>query len=97
MGKIPRTIFLAAPQSPSLRYFEYLFLDHDFDLQYQVEDRFMGVSTSFAIVAIAIACLGLYGLAMFTTETRFKEIGIRKVLGATPGNVIALLTYKPNR
>lgn len=72
------------------RIFEYFFLDEDFDQQYKAEDRFMNVFLFFAVIAVLIACLGLYGLAMFTAEQKFKEIGIRKVLGATPGGLIYL-------
>lgn len=72
------------------RIFEYSFLDNDFDQQYKAEDRFKEVFTFFAFVAIFIACLGLYGLAMFTAEQKFREIGIRKVLGATPGSLVYL-------
>lgn len=70
--------------------FEYFFLDEDYDKQYKAEDRFMNVFSFFAVVAILIACLGLYGLAMFTAELRFKEIGIRKVLGATTKSLVYL-------
>lgn len=73
------------------KIFEYSFLDVNFDQQYKSETRFMSIFTFFAGVAIAIACLGLYGLAMFTTEAKFKEIGIRKVLGATIPSLIILL------
>lgn len=73
------------------KIFEYSFLDIDFDQQYKAETRFMSIFTLFAGIAIAIACLGLYGLAMFTTEAKFKEIGIRKVLGASITSLIVLL------
>jgi putative ABC transport system permease protein len=72
------------------RVFEYYFLDDGFDQQYKAEDRFMRVFTFFAAIAIFIACLGLYGLAMFTAEQRFKEIGIRKVLGASASGLVML-------
>jgi putative ABC transport system permease protein len=72
------------------KIFEYFFLDEDFDQQYKAEDRFLKVFTFFAVIAILIACLGLYGLAMFTAEQRFKEIGIRKVLGATSQSLVYL-------
>ncbi|MEQ8925146.1 MAG: FtsX-like permease family protein, partial [Fulvivirga sp.] len=68
--------------------FDFFFLDNDYDTQYKAEDRFMKIFTAFAIIAIVIACLGLYGLAMFTAEQKFKEIGIRKVLGASIKNLI---------
>jgi putative ABC transport system permease protein len=72
------------------RVFEYYFLDDGFDQQYKAEDRFMRVFTFFAAIAVFIACLGLYGLAMFTAEQRFKEIGIRKVLGASASGLVML-------
>jgi putative ABC transport system permease protein len=74
------------------KIFEYSFLDEDFDKQYKSEERFMTIFTFFACVAIAIACLGLYGLAMFIAEIRFKEIGIRKVLGATSSAIAVLMS-----
>lgn len=72
------------------KIFEYFFLDEEYDKQYKAEDRFMNVFTFFAGVAVFIACLGLYGLAMFTAEQKFKEIGIRKVLGASSINLVYL-------
>ena len=72
------------------KIFEYFFLDEDFDQQYKAEDRFLKVFTFFAVVAVLIACLGLYGLAMFTAEQKFKEIGIRKVLGASSQSIVYL-------
>jgi putative ABC transport system permease protein len=72
------------------KIFEYYFLDEEYDMQYKAEDRFMSVFTYFAGIAVFIACLGLYGLAMFTAEQKFKEIGIRKVLGASSFNLVYL-------
>ena len=72
------------------RIFEYQFLEEDFDKQYKSEDQFMTVFTFFSIVAICIACLGLYGLSMFMAELKLKEIGIRKVLGATEKSLVVL-------
>ena len=72
------------------KIFEYYFLDEEYDKQYKAEDRFMNVFTFFAGIAIFIACLGLYGLAMFTAEQKFKEIGIRKVLGASSLSLVSL-------
>ena len=72
------------------KIFEYYFLDEEYDKQYKAEDRFMNVFTLFAGIAIFIACLGLYGLAMFTAEQKFKEIGIRKVLGASSFSLVYL-------
>jgi putative ABC transport system permease protein len=74
------------------RIFEYQFLDEDFDKQYKAEDQFMTVFSFFALVAIVIACLGLYGLAMFMAELRLREMGIRKVLGATEQSLFMLFT-----
>ncbi len=72
--------------------FEYRFLDEDFDRQYKSEDRFMTLFSFFAATAILIACLGLYGLGMFMSELRFREIGIRKVLGASNSSILTLMT-----
>lgn len=74
------------------RIFEFSFLDQDFDQQYQNEESFSKVFTFFAIIAILIACLGLYGLAAFTAQQKIKEIGVRKVLGATAIGVVFLLS-----
>ena len=71
--------------------FEYFFLDDHFDEQYKADQRFGQVFTLFTSLAILVACLGLFGLASFTTLQRTKEIGIRKVLGASVGNILKLL------
>ncbi len=73
--------------------FEYFFLDEHFNDQYKADQRFGGVFTLFTCLAILVACLGLFGLASFTTLQRTKEIGIRKVLGASIGSILQLL-YK---
>jgi putative ABC transport system permease protein len=65
------------------RPFEYHFLDEDYNSLYKSEQRTAKVFTMFASIAIFLACLGLFGLAAFTTTRRTKEIGIRKVLGAS--------------
>ncbi|MFD0793927.1 ABC transporter permease [Mucilaginibacter litoreus] len=73
--------------------FSYFFLDEFFDRQYRSEQRFGKLFFNFAILAIAISCLGLLGLASYSTYQRTREIGIRKVLGAsTPGIVNMLST-----
>jgi ABC-type antimicrobial peptide transport system permease subunit len=72
--------------------FEYHFLDESLDNLYRVEDRIGTVFKYFTVIAIIISCLGLFGLASFTTEQRTKEIGIRKVLGATIPNILFLIT-----
>ena len=72
--------------------FDYKFLDQDFQAQYVAETRVAVLSRYFAFLAIVISCLGLFGLATFTAEKRFKEIGIRKILGASEFNVIYILS-----
>ncbi len=72
--------------------FEFHFLDDDFQAQYLAERRISVLSRYFGGLAILISCLGLFGLVAFTAERRFKEIGIRKVLGATSGSIIVLLS-----
>ncbi len=72
--------------------FEYSFLDQDFQKNYDTENRRARLINYFTIVAIIISCLGLFGLATFTAEQRTKEIGIRKVLGASVYGVVALLS-----
>jgi ABC-type antimicrobial peptide transport system permease subunit len=71
--------------------FEYRFLDEDFDRYYRAEERMGGLLKYFSILAVFIACLGLFGLASFTAEQRTKEIGIRKVLGARVSQITVLL------
>ncbi len=72
--------------------FTYSFLDQEFDQMYRTEQRLANVFTTFSIIAIVIACLGLLGLAAYTAERRTKEIGIRKVLGANVSNIVGLLS-----
>ena len=71
--------------------FDYHFVDEDYDRLYRAESQLGMLLNVFAGLAVFIACLGLFGLASFTTEQRTKEIGIRKVLGAPVVNIIALL------
>jgi putative ABC transport system permease protein len=71
--------------------FQYTFLDQDFNDMYRAEQRMGGVLRAFAAFAVLIACLGLFGLAAYAAERRTKEIGIRKILGATTPEVVALL------
>jgi len=93
--KIPETIeFLKTtwknfvPEQP----FEYFFLDENFDNLYRAEQRTGDLFRTFSILAIIIACLGLFGLASFSAEQRMKEIGIRKVLGASIPGIFVLLS-----
>ena len=72
--------------------FDYFFLDETFNQQYKNDRLFGKAFTLFAGLAIFIACLGLLGLAAFGTSQRIKEIGIRKVLGASAGNIVLLLS-----
>ncbi len=71
--------------------FEYYFLDENFDEMYRAEESIGTVLKYFTVLAVFIACLGLFGMASFTSEQRTKEIGIRKVLGATVPNITVLL------
>ncbi len=74
------------------RPFEYHFLDEDFNKTYSSELRLGKVLTIFASIAIALACLGLLGLSSYTAKQRIKEIGIRKVLGASVSGIAAMLS-----
>ena len=72
--------------------FTYTFLDEDFDSLYQNEARQGRIFRSFSLLAVFIACLGLLGLASFTAEQRTREIGVRKVLGATASGIVTLVS-----
>ena len=72
--------------------FEYFFLDENFDKLYQSEQKTGQIFTTFSVLAIFIACLGLLGLTIFTVERRIKEIGIRKVLGAPIASIVFLIS-----
>lgn len=74
--------------------FDYRFLDDFFNSQYQAERQFAKIFSLFAALAIFIACLGLWGLASFTTTLKLKEIGIRKVLGASAASIVSLLSWQ---
>lgn len=76
-----------APGAP----FDYSFLDKDYDNLYKNEKQAMTLFTVFSGLAIFIACLGLFGLVAFTTERRAKEIGIRKILGASISGILIML------
>lgn len=72
--------------------FQYTFLDQDFDSQYAADQKRGKLFTSFSVLTVLITCLGLLGLIAFITEQRQKEISIRKVLGASVGRIIPLIT-----
>jgi len=72
--------------------FTYTFMDDQFNSIYRTEQRMGGISLSFSLLAIFIACLGLFGLAAYAAEQRTREIGIRKVLGASVRGIIGLLS-----
>ncbi|POY38563.1 cell division protein FtsX [Solitalea longa] len=72
--------------------FSYRFLDGAFDEMYRSEQHIGKIAIIFALLAIVIACLGLFGLVAYSAEQRTKEIGIRKVLGASAANIIAMLS-----
>ena len=74
------------------RPFEFFFLDDRFDQLYRAEERQAHIIGTFALIAISIACLGLFSLAAFSTEERTKEVGVRKVLGASGINIVVLLS-----
>jgi putative ABC transport system permease protein len=72
--------------------FEFYFLDESIQKQYTDDRKMAGIITSFTIIAMLISCLGLYGLSTYMTERRFREIGIRKVMGASVKEILSLMT-----
>jgi len=88
IGSIKKVYSAAAPDYP----FEYSFLDERFDQLYKTESRQETVLSIFSVIAIFIACLGLFGLASYTAIKRTKEIGVRKVLGSSVQNIVLLLS-----
>lgn len=88
MAELERLYKAAYPGNP----FEFFFVDENYNRQYQTEQQYGTVFMAASLLAIFIACLGLFGLATFTTEQRTKEIGVRKVLGASVGSIVALLS-----
>jgi putative ABC transport system permease protein len=73
------------------RPFDYRFLDEDYDALYRTEQRTAGVFTTFSVLAIVLACLGLFAITAYAVVQRTKEIGIRKVLGANTSGIIMLI------
>jgi putative ABC transport system permease protein len=88
INEIKKIYTEAAPAYP----FEYNFLDERFDQLYKTESRQETVLGIFSVIAIFIACLGLFGLASYTAIKRTKEIGVRKVLGSSVQNIVMLLS-----
>lgn len=74
------------------RPFEYHFLDEDYNALYKAEQRTAAVFTTFSIMAVLLACLGLFALTAYAMVRRTKEIGIRKVLGATVADILSLVS-----
>jgi putative ABC transport system permease protein len=72
--------------------FDYYFLDEVYDAQYKAEERLLKIVQVFTVLTVLIACLGLFGLSAFVIVQRTKEIGIRKVLGASLAQIVALLS-----
>jgi putative ABC transport system permease protein len=88
---------LASLEDPWKTFFpgnpiDYFFLDQFFNRQYESDRQFGQIFSLFTLLAIFIACLGLFGLASFMTVQRTKEIGIRKVMGSSPANIVLLLS-----
>lgn len=89
VAKLDRLWARLAPNRP----FIYSFLDQSFNKQYEADFRFRRLFTAFSGLALFIACLGLLGLATYTAQQRTKEIGVRKVLGASTTNIVRLLSF----
>jgi ABC-type antimicrobial peptide transport system permease subunit len=88
LAKIEGVFKALIPTAP----FDYVFADQEYALKFAAEERIEKLATFFSILAIFISCLGLFGLASFVTEQRTKEIGIRKVLGASVFSLWRLLS-----
>jgi ABC-type antimicrobial peptide transport system permease subunit len=91
---VPHTMGLIEKKWKQLdpnRPFQFLFLDDSYNMLYQQEDRLKTITFYFSFLAVLIGCLGLFGMASFTAEQRTKEIGIRKVLGASVPGIVRLL------
>ena len=72
--------------------FEYRFADDEYEKKFAAEQRVGNVAGVFSVLAILISCLGLFGMAMYVAEQRTREIGVRKVLGASVAGITALLS-----
>jgi len=94
-NRIPATVdYIAKTWDKYIPYkpFDFYFFDQEFDRLYEAEQKTGKLFTLFSVLAIFIACLGLFGLASFTTAQRTKEIGVRKVLGAGTANIVLQLS-----
>ena len=88
LPKIEAAIKNLIPSAP----FDYKFVDEEYAAKFQAEERLSSLATIFAVLAILISCLGLFGLAIYVAEQRTKEIGIRKILGASVTTIIGSLS-----
>jgi putative ABC transport system permease protein len=88
LKKIEQVWHADIPSAP----FEFAFLDNEVQKQYEAEITLSHIINSFTLIAIFISCLGLFGLAAFSAEQRIKEIGVRKVLGASTAGIVRLLS-----
>jgi putative ABC transport system permease protein len=88
IAAIEQVWHIASPKHP----FEYTFLDESYARLYKNEQQQRTLMGTFSIIAIVVSCLGLFGLTAFTAESRMKEIGVRKVLGASVTSIIGLLS-----
>jgi ABC-type antimicrobial peptide transport system permease subunit len=86
-AKVFQTLIPAVP-------FEYKFVDQEYELKFAGEERIGKLASFFASLAIFISCLGLFGMASFVAEQRKKEIGIRKILGASAANLWRMLSME---
>jgi putative ABC transport system permease protein len=88
LAELERQWRTMAPDQP----FSYRFMDESFAQMYQAEQRVGSIAGIFALLSVFVSCLGLFGLASYATEQRTKEIGIRKVLGASVAGIVGLLS-----
>ncbi len=88
LSELEEIWYNVAPHRP----FDTRFVDQNFNKQYESDERFGKIFTIFSGLAIFVACLGLFGLTIYSTAQRNKEIGVRKVLGASVGRIVTLLS-----
>lgn len=93
--RIPQTLYEVEKSWKSMNQdtpFEYTFLDEHLQQQYKDDRKASILITTFTVIAMVISCLGLYGLSTYMAERRFKEIGVRKVLGASVRQIVAMMS-----